>query len=59
MDENDSSGDAGRARTRRVSGPTMILTPVRDCAIREQELMRSESVEVWKEYDNRRDKVDD
>lgn len=32
--------------------------PIRDRAISEQELLRSESVEVWKEYFNRSDKVD-
>jgi len=32
--------------------------PIQDRAISEQELLRSESVEVWKEYYNRSDKVD-
>lgn len=32
--------------------------PIRDRAISEQELLRPESVEVWKEYHNRTDKVD-
>jgi guanine deaminase len=32
--------------------------PMKERAISEQELLRPESVEVWKEYSNRKDKVD-